>query len=368
MKLKNLFLFICITLLYPVFIWSQSSTSVVSQSDGFEVIRPILLFIGILLFIVIIILGNTLSASYKNFIKNKLHSIVPWAAILLFSFSILSPHKISAQGSINIGKLSQIPFDIWVYVVILLLEIIVVIFLSNKIRSLIIIEPKVKIENKDSWLVRLFYKLNNFRPIEEESSFDVGHNYDGIRELDNKTPAWWNWSFLFSFVFAILYMYRYHIAHSAPLPLEELKIAQTEAAIKKAEYLKNAAEMVDETNVSMSDEAGIAIGSALFAKNCVVCHGAKGEGGIGPNMTDDYWIHKGSIKDIFYSVKYGWPQNGMKGWVEDFSPSEIAHVSSYVKTLLGTNPPNQKEKQGELYKDLGPTPDSSVISIDTTAK
>lgn len=266
MKLKNLFLFILFNLLCNPLIWSQSSSSVVSQGDGYEVIRLILLFIGLVLFIVIFVLGNTLSASYKNFMKNKLQVFVPWSAIILLSFISLTPHKVSAQSSFIINKFVQIPFDVWVYLIILLLEILVIVFLSNKIRSLIIIEPKAIQESKDSWLVKLFYKLNNFKPIEEEASFDVGHDYDGIRELDNKTPAWWNWSFLFSFVFAILYMYRYHIAHSAPLPLEELKIAQTEAAIKKAEYLKNAAEMVDETNVRMSDAAGIEIGATLFAK------------------------------------------------------------------------------------------------------
>ena len=89
-----------------------------------------------------------------------------------------------------------------------------------------------------------------------------------------------------------------------------------------------------------------------YKTNCAVCHGVNGEGNVvGPNLTDDHWLHKGSIKDIFKTIKYGVPEKGMKSWAADFSPLQIAQLASYVKSLHGSNPPNAKEKQGELFAE-----------------
>lgn len=348
-------------------------TAPVPGSDGFDTLRTILLLISIVLLIIIVVLGSTLSASYRNYMNNTFRkgggalSLTGIAFTFLFSF----PNEAKAQSVMDMKVWANLPFDIWIYLGVIFLQLIVIVFISNKIRGFIQTESVAEEVESESWIVKWFSKLNNFRPIEEEAKFDVGHDYDGIRELDNNTPAWWSYTFIFCILFAGVYMYRYHVSHSAPLPLEELRIAQEEAAIRKAEYLKNAAESVDETNVTMSDAAGLSIGAELYTKNCVVCHGDKGQGGIGPNLTDDYWIHKGTLKDIFYSVKYGWPQNGMKAWSEDFSPSQIAHVSSYVKTLLGTNPPNQKDKQGEFFKEeeaSSTVKEESAVSDTTVAK
>ncbi|MEX2379622.1 MAG: cytochrome c, partial [Vicingaceae bacterium] len=90
-------------------------------------------------------------------------------------------------------------------------------------------------------------------------------------------------------------------------------------------------------------------GAAIYQGNCATCHGQLGEGGAGPNLTDDYWIHGGSIKDIFSTVKYGVPEKGMISWQTQFSPEQMQQVSSYIMTLVGTNPPNQKDAEGELY-------------------
>ena len=85
-----------------------------------------------------------------------------------------------------------------------------------------------------------------------------------------------------------------------------------------------------------------------------------GKGGIGPNLTDDYWLNGGSIKDIFKTIKYGRPEKGMKSWQDDYSPVQIAQLASFIKSLHGTNPPNPKEQQGELYKEAAPKADSTA--------
>jgi len=85
----------------------------------------------------------------------------------------------------------------------------------------------------------------------------------------------------------------------------------------------------------------------VFLEHCAVCHGNAGEGGIGPNMADDYWLHGGEIKDIFRTVKYGVPDKGMVPWEQTLSPGQIAEVSNFIVTLRGTNPPNAKAPQGE---------------------
>lgn len=198
-----------------------------------------------------------------------------------------------------------------------------------------------------SWWVR----FNRFKPVEQEADLDLGHDYDGIRELDNKLPPWWLYGFYCTIIFAVVYLWRYHVGHTAPLPAEEYAIAVREAGIRKAEYLKKAADNVDENTVKLSTAPDdLAAGKAVFEGTCFACHGKHGEGGVGPNLTDDYWLHGGSINDVFRTIKYGWPDKGMKSWKDDFSPRQIAQIASYVKSLGGTHPDNPKPPQGTLYK------------------
>jgi cytochrome c oxidase cbb3-type subunit III len=192
-------------------------------------------------------------------------------------------------------------------------------------------------------------KVNKFKPIVEEADLDLGHDYDGIRELDNKLPPWWKYGFYATMVFAVIYLWRYHVSHSAPLQDEEYRIAVNEAAVQKAAYLKRSANSVDETTVRLlTSPSDLQAGKSIFETTCFACHGKNGEGGVGPNLTDAYWLHGGSVNDVFKTIKYGWPEKGMKSWKDDFSPSQIAQITSYVKSLTGSNPPNPKPPQGTL--------------------
>ncbi|MDP4215636.1 MAG: cbb3-type cytochrome c oxidase N-terminal domain-containing protein [Bacteroidota bacterium] len=194
-------------------------------------------------------------------------------------------------------------------------------------------------------------RLNRFKPIVEEADLDLGHDYDGIRELDNKLPPWWKYGFYATMVFAAIYLWRYHVSHTAPLQDEEYTIAVSEAAIQKEAYLKKSANSVDETTVKLlTAPSDLGAGKSIFETTCFACHGKNGEGGVGPNLTDAYWLHGGSINDVFKTIKYGWPEKGMKSWKDDFSPSQIAQIASYVKSLTGSNPPNPKPPQGILAK------------------
>ncbi len=209
-------------------------------------------------------------------------------------------------------------------------------------------------------------KLNKFRPAEQEAQIDLGHEYDGIRELDNRLPPWWLYGFYITIIFACIYLWQHHVSHSAPSSEEELVIDMREAAEQQQAYLKKAANSVDENTVKLiSDAALLENGQKIFIQNCAACHGKEGEGMVGPNLTDDYWLHGGSIQDIFKTIKYGWPDKGMKSWKDDLSPAQIAQVASFIKHLHGTNPPNPKEKQGELYVETA-TP-SGKDSVTTSA-
>ena len=200
----------------------------------------------------------------------------------------------------------------------------------------------------------LWSKLNSFKPAEQEADITLNHEYDGIRELDNRLPPWWLYGFYLCIVFAAIYLWRYHVSHSAPSSTEEYEIAMTKAAAEKEAYLAKAASKVDENSVVMLDAGGIAAGQAAFQANCAACHGRQGEGGVGPNLADEYWLHGGKINDIFKTIKYGVPEKGMRAWNEDMSPVQIAQLSSYIRSLAGTKPPNAKEQQGELYKESDP--------------
>ncbi|TDW96701.1 cbb3-type cytochrome c oxidase N-terminal domain-containing protein [Dinghuibacter silviterrae] len=238
----------------------------------------------------------------------------------------------------------------YMLVSIVALEVLVILYLLYNLRVLLT-EHSAPKERKSIDYRAIWTKMNRFRPATEESAIDVGHDYDGIRELDNKLPPWWLYGFYATIIFACVYLWRYHVAHSAPLPAEEYRIAVEQAEIKKQEYLKNAANSVDENTVKLlTSPADLEAGKAIFQGTCFACHGKNGEGGVGPNLTDAYWLHGGTIQDVFKTIKYGWPDKGMKSWKDDFSPGQIAQIASYVKSLAGTNPPNAKAPQGTLMK------------------
>jgi len=214
-------------------------------------------------------------------------------------------------------------------------------------------------------------KVNSFRPMKEEAQIDLGHNYDGIRELDNRLPPWWLYGFYVCIIFAAIYLYRYHVAHSAPLSAEELKNEMVKADSAKAQYLRTSANNVDENTVKLlTDVNDLDAARKIFSTVCAACHRPDGGGLIGPNLTDDYWLHGGSIKDVFKTIKYGWPEKGMQSWKDVYSPVQIAQLASYVKSLRGTNPPNPKEPQGTIYVEdkAGAATPADSTKKDTTVK
>jgi cytochrome c oxidase cbb3-type subunit III len=200
-------------------------------------------------------------------------------------------------------------------------------------------------------------------PVEREADVLLDHDYDGVKELDNALPPWWKYGFYFTIVVAVLYILRYHVWKTGPDPLQEYNQEMKVAAAQIEEYRLKTGDVIDEKTVTMADATGIAEGDKIFHSNCFACHGAKGEGLVGPNLTDNYWIHGGTINDIFKTIKYGWPEKGMQSWQKMYSPSQIKNLASYIKTLAGTNPPNPKAPQGDLFVES--KTDSSSVKTDS---
>lgn len=197
---------------------------------------------------------------------------------------------------------------------------------------------------------RMISSLTDTVPVEDEAVILTDHVYDGIRELDNNLPPWWKYLFYATIVYSFVYIYYYHFSDSKQLQAQEYEQELLTAEQDKLEYMKHAANSIDETNVSLADADGIAKGKALFASNCTACHGKAAEGGVGPNLTDDYWLHGGALPDVFKTIKYGVPQKGMIAWQAQMSPLNLQQLSSYIMTLKGTNPANAKAAQGDKYE------------------
>lgn len=226
---------------------------------------------------------------------------------------------------------------------------------------------------KKSWWSRFLTEANDAVPVEKEETILLDHNYDGIRELDNHLPPWWKWLFYISIAFSVVYMAVYHVFGTMPLQLEEY---QTEVAIAEEASLSRKADApasnINEENVErVTDQALIDNGREVFISNCAPCHKEDGAGGIGPNLTDNYWIHGGDIKSIFKTIKQGVPEKGMISWEPLLSPDEMQNVSSFILTLVGTNPPNGKAPQGDLYEqgageEEEPAPADSVTTAEAS--
>ena len=214
----------------------------------------------------------------------------------------------------------------------------------------------VKNENRFSWLKEMFSN----KASDNEQEIVLDHNYDGIRELDNNLPPWWVYLFYASIIFAVVYLLRYHVFDGINQTQEyEIEVAQAKLAVE--EYRKNNKDLVDVNSVEiLTDASDLAAGKEIYTVNCIACHKDDGGGGIGPNLTDEYWILGGGIKEVFHTISEGGrPGKGMIAWKTDLKPLEIAQVSSYVLTLQGTTPVEPKEPEGELWQGDNANPDGT---------
>jgi cytochrome c oxidase cbb3-type subunit 3 len=196
---------------------------------------------------------------------------------------------------------------------------------------------------------------------EEELRLD--EDFDGIHELDNPTPPWFNFIFYTSILAAVLYLLNYHVLKFGSLQEAEYTAEVAQSKLEVDAYLKSSGNLIDENNVAfVLDKKLLADGQTLFAEKCAVCHLADGGGVVGPNLTDAYWINGGDIQSIFKTIKYGVPAKGMIAWQNTFSGKQMEALASYVKTLQGTTPAVGKEPQGELYKEADSLMPKSMVS------
>jgi len=242
------------------------------------------------------------------------------------------------------GELTKSYYDIVAVALIFVVVLIVIGFLYFGMGE------EVKRETKFSLG---FQKIKDYlvglKPIEKEKDLMFDHAYDGIRELDNKIPPWFNFLFYGTVVFGIIYMIFYHVLSSGDVQATEYNEEIKMAELKRIEMVKSGALLDENTLTALTDVSALNSGKDIFVKNCAVCHTEKGGGLVGPNLTDDYWIHGGGIKNIFATVKNGVPEKGMISWKTQLNPRQMQEVSSFILTLRGTNPPNPKAPEGVLY-------------------
>ena len=189
--------------------------------------------------------------------------------------------------------------------------------------------------------------FTGLRPIEDEKDIMIKDSHDGIIELDNPTPPWFMYLFYSTILFGVIYLINYHVIQDGNIQETEYKTDMAKAEKERANYLKKFAKSINENNVVLAtSKKDLLEGSNIYKTNCVACHGNLGQGGVGPNFTDRFWIHGASIKDLFKTITNGVPEKGMIAWNKTINPLQIQQVASYILTLQGTNPPGAKEPQG----------------------
>ncbi len=180
----------------------------------------------------------------------------------------------------------------------------------------------------------------------------LNHDYDGIQEYDNDLPNWWKQLFILTIVFALTYTIYYHLgpglSQEETLALE-IKQAEKIAKWKADEEKLNAPKDINaELMQLVSNKSALEKGKVVFEGQCAACHGAQGQGIIGPNLTDNHWIHGGTIKEIHSTIENGVVEKGMIAWKALLSKDQLQSVVAYVWNLNGTNPTNPKKEEGVL--------------------
>lgn len=201
-------------------------------------------------------------------------------------------------------------------------------------------------------VAELYYKIKNYViPPPSEIAPDVGHVYDDIRELDNRIPPWFNYLFGLTVVFAFVYMIDYHIVGVSKLPADEYMEEMVAANLQRMIMLASGGTINENDLVMLKDSTSLKEGAEHFQKFCISCHGPQAGGLVGPNLTDEYWIHGGGIRNVYTTIKKGVSSKGMISWELVFSQKQIQNLGSYILTLQGTNPPGGKAPEGQKYME-----------------
>jgi cytochrome c oxidase cbb3-type subunit 3 len=282
--------------------------------------------------------------------------------ILFLSIALLSNAQTSQAAA------STIPFShivlgmvIIIFSLILFLLVFVLKVMVDVLKKQMQKEPiVVEVDDRTTW-----EKFLSLKPLSAEKNMELDHDFDGIKELNNPIPYWFNALFYGTIVIGITYFFVYHVFDMAPLQAAEYEIAMNEAEVEKAEYVKRAGNLVDESTVKLiTDKTKFAEGVSIYTAKCAVCHGANAEGKVGPNLTDEYWIHGGDVQSIFKTIKYGVAAKGMVAWQNSLNGGQIQQLASYVLSLQGTKPAGAKEPQGE--KVAASQPDSTQVNSAVT--
>jgi cytochrome c oxidase cbb3-type subunit III len=374
-----------VLLLSPAFVFAAATTQ--DKGESYNMVLISLVTLMLILLFVIGMLGSTLrqiSFVLKDRFRNDKEKAkaddkgIVKTLLLLIALSMPAMHALAADapgaakaaGKTATAMISGMPAnDFYAIMTIIAIELLVIFALAiyiqlllGAVRNKLEKEPGAKPVIKRSWF---WDKFNAAIPIEKEKDVLLDHNYDGIQELDNSLPPWWKYGFYLTIIVACIYIYRYHISNTGPSQHDEYVTEMEQGEADKAAYLTQAGNNVDENTVVLLTDAGeLAAGKELFIKTCAACHLADGGGVVGPNLTDEYWLHGGSIKDIFKTIKYGWQEKGMKSWKDDYSPKQIQQLASFVKSLKGTKPATPKAPQGELYIEAA----TAAPAADTTKK
>jgi cytochrome c oxidase cbb3-type subunit 3 len=171
----------------------------------------------------------------------------------------------------------------------------------------------------------------------------LSHDYDGIQEYDNPMPRWWVWIFWATIVFSLLYWIDIGGFMRGPGRIPDYDRTMAEAAKK---FPASGGADVATLAALAKDQSALALGKQVFGTNCAVCHRADAGGNIGPNLTDDYWLHGGTIAEINHTINVGVLDKGMPNWGKMLPPAQINAVTVYVASLHDSHPPNPKAPQG----------------------
>jgi len=179
----------------------------------------------------------------------------------------------------------------------------------------------------------------------------LDHEYDGIREYDNPLPRWWVWIFAGSFWFSVGYYFHYHVSGNGTSVAAAYEADVAEARERAAK--STLAEPVSEESLGklMADAGLMKDAQAAFALRCAPCHGDRAQGLIGPNLTDNAWIHgQGKLSDIYTVVDQGVLAKGMPAWGKQLSPIEVRKLAAYVGTQRGKAVPGGKAPEGNVVE------------------